>query len=540
MFGLKSITSLVSAFAAVFVLTTAASAQSGSQTIISSDDDGNTMVMQFTAPDYESLKTSDFTQRDVPLFTRILVLSSEQQIVVGSLIDDYLEAFRALTKELAVTAGPRAEFIPEGELLPDAAGGASASMAVDGGPMVEVNLDDLRDQLPADCSIGISIGVSSGSSVDGVEQPPTAEIEISLDAPDGEDISPEVQEKIRQRANEAVASIIRQYEERRAAEAAGEPLPPAPVIDSSTDFDRMKAEQAALQVKVEEFRRAKSRLRETFVANAQGTLAVDQLPRWPALERALTRDRSLPKGQLSGESVDLVKLVDAQKLSETEMQQLATVIEAYELELDSALRQRDAYLTDTDKKIDAFIAAHKPDQAIDIAERAAALRVAVRSANHRHAEQLASAMPAEQGVEFRAATQMAFYPSIPKQTRGQKLFASALKLEGLSPETVAAIDALESSYENELASLHQQLRAAIDREEPLQRKRSLENLKRSMNNEPMVEPNHEDPIQTLGGRRLALDDRYREQVTGLLTPEQVAVLPKPRSRNGPIVIKSGA
>jgi len=46
-------------------------------------------------------------------------------------------------------------------------------------------------------------------------------------------------------------------------------------------------------------------------------LTEDQQVLWPPLQRQLTRDRLLPKGRLSGETVDVMGLVEQQEFDDT-------------------------------------------------------------------------------------------------------------------------------------------------------------------------------------------------------------------------------
>ena len=49
----------------------------------------------------------------------------------------------------------------------------------------------------------------------------------------------------------------------------------------------------------------KARLKQRFVENLRSVLSDEQQERWPKLERAMRREKELPRGLLSGESVDL-------------------------------------------------------------------------------------------------------------------------------------------------------------------------------------------------------------------------------------------
>jgi hypothetical protein len=375
---------------------------------------------------------------------------------------------------------------------------------------------------------------------------PSAQVSVSIDPPAGEEISPELIDKIKARADEMAAKITEAIQnQREAAEVGGDEPPPADVVVG--DVDQWQARQAELLAQIEDFRKAKAQLRAKFVTEAQATLAQEQIARWPALERALTRERSLPKGRLAGETTDLTKILDSMHLSDGRLESISPLIEAYEMSLDSALKSRDAYLVDANRNIDAAIAEQKPDRAVQIADRAADLRVAVRAVNHSSAVQIAQALGGDDGAAFELAALKAFYPNVYQTTRGQKMFAAADKISNLDPATRAALDDLEKSYEAELANLNQQIRGVIDREQPLESKRSIERLKRTMEGADAPPDPHgditsersEDPIRQAMAKRAELDDKYLNLASKVLTPEQAAGLPKPRTHKGPIVIQSG-
>ncbi len=542
---------------------TIARAQDGSSVMVRRDDSGATRVMHFSMPNLEALRAPDFQPRDLPIFNDRLVLSDPQSEIIDKLIDAYVKDFQALTKDLATVAGPNAEFSPEnaddGNQPPAGPGKRMGAGGPGGLGAPGANFADIEGLLPPGSSIGISVGLSmnqdDGLDADGgggaAPAPPTpqAQVQVSVDTPGGEEIPQDLIDKIQERANEVAKQVVEQFQAQQEAKAAGKPMPGAPkgAAVQMLDADNLEAHQAELQAKIEDFLKAKARLRAQFVTNAQANLAEPQVARWPALERALTRARSLPKGRIAGESTDLLKVLNESKPTESQLATLAPHIDAYELALDSALKQRDEFLADANQRIDQAIGEQKPDKAISIADRAADVRVAVRTVNLQAMEQFAQAMGNDGGSAFRAAALKAFYPSVYQQTRGQRAFAAIGKMDGMPADATAALADLRRTYDAELATANDHLRQTIDREQPKERMRGLEQLKRTMAGEDAADPHEpfaerekpEDPIKDAMERRADLDDRYLKNVAALLPADKAAELPKPRTRKGPLIIRSG-
>jgi hypothetical protein len=88
----------------------------------------------------------------------------------------------------------------------------------------------------------------------------------------------------------------------------------------------------------------KKKLREDFLGNVRGTLSDTQVENWSRLERALRREKSLPLGELSGESLDLTLIVRETQPSPLALDAASAAIEQYEVALDESLAARDTAL----------------------------------------------------------------------------------------------------------------------------------------------------------------------------------------------------
>ena len=557
----------------------------GSRTIVRGNPDGSHEVLLLTAPDYTNLRTPDFTARDLPLMKRKLVLSEEQASVINRLIEQYIESFRKLTKELAAATAPEAEYIPShkppespeppqskspeskspesespaSETENAAASGAGGAKPSDG-PM-QMNLDGIDLPPSVNVSIGVSISTSRSDDPNVPAPPPQVKVGVTLDDPEGDEIPQQTLDKIRERANQVVASMVEHLMAEEAARQAGE-APKKPVIEATDDFATIKADHDGLMLKVDEFLKAKAQLRAQFVLDAQASLADVQAARWPSLERALYRERSLPKGQLPGESVDLVKIIEGLGLSEEQLESIASEIESFEMALDAALRQRDALLATATQKIDEAIANRKPDLALSLTDRVTSHRLAVRNVNQTHIDLFASVLgnpptPAPApgtgpgmgtardpapgiGESFRLAALSACYPNVYTQTRGRKMFAVVMKMGDLDEQVRRDIAGLEAAYDAELAVINEQLRTTTDRERARGARQGIEHLKDSMEGTQSSAIDREDPVRALIIRRAELDDRYLNLVSPLVGAERAAALPKPRKNRDPIRIESGA
>jgi hypothetical protein len=537
----------------------AARAQSGQQAIILRDDGQvQPTVAYFATPDFAELRQPDFMKRDLPIFKDRLVLSDEQRAAVERQIEAYLAEFEKLMLEMLPKAPPGVTLDLGGGGMDGGHGAAAGDPHQAGEGEGEwtfdfAALEDMEGELPEGMGIGVDVRIGMPGP-DG-EQPegdaPPSSVEVRIEPAEGQEVPEEVRKKLADEAAKIAEEVTRKIQERHAqGDAAGEPHALlVPGVGPGFSLEDMKAYHEEMEEKADDFRSAKASLRQSFVNEVQGTiLAEPQIERWPSLERALLRSKSLPKGRLSGERTDLVKLLGSMELTDGERAAIAEQSEFYELALDHALRQRDAYVTDAHDEISKAMQEKDPDKALSIVDRAAALRIAVRSVNAQFAELIASLMPKAAGDEFRSLVLRNAYPRVYGKTYGQKCFEAVQKIEGVESKTLSAIGDLEKAYALELESMNTQVRQAIDKHQPLEPRQPIEHLKSVMEQRggaPEVGgamfATHQDadPIREAFDRRRSLDDRYVKLIREMLAPEQAEQLPKApsRKRMEPVVIE---
>ena len=508
--------------------------QGRAQVMMWGKPDGTHEVLRLTLPDYKVLRTPDFTARDLPLMTRTLVLSQEQVNLAGALIEKHLEQFRALTKKFAAQMDENdAEYVPELEALQPADARPEDDVSE------SMNIEEFKLDLPPTSNVQVGHSIHRAAPDPNTPPPPPeVKVEVTIDSPEGEEIPQKIIDKIRERADQVAARMVERLAAEDAAKHAGQPAA-KPRFDIDSGYEALKAQHEEMMAQVEDFIQSKQRLRAQFVSEMLAVLAEVQSQRWPVFERAIYRERHLPEGELPGESIDLVKVIDEMKLRDEQLQSIGETLESYEITLDSALRQRDGYIATSEGKIDEAIVRRKPDAALTIVDRVSALRVAVRGVNQQHMTRIAAALGPELGETFRVTALKACYPNIYVTTRGRKMFAEVRKMSDLDEQTRRSILELETAYEAELANVNEQIRATTDREKPLEGREHIEALKNSMEGQPWGN-GRQNPIRGMILKRAALDDRYLELVSQLLGEERAVTLPKPRKNREPIQIESGS
>ena len=108
-------------------------------------------------------------------------------------------------------------------------------------------------------------------------------------------------------------------------------------VDASGDG---RAIMERMMQPLEAWEQDKELLADQFLANVRTQLSPVQEARWPALERALRREKDLPQSELSGEGLDLVAVLARVQVPPQVLEAIAPTIDQYETDLDRALLAR--------------------------------------------------------------------------------------------------------------------------------------------------------------------------------------------------------
>lgn len=279
----------------------------------------------------------------------------------------------------------------------------------------------------------------------------------------------------------------------------------------------------------------KAALTAKFLDDVKSQLGPTQLERWPSFERALRRERMLPEGELSGETVDVLMIVNRMQPTSAEEQALRPVLDRFEIALDEALQARTAKQESIRQPLEQAIEAKDYDRQADLLEQGVHAGLPVRAANEDAIAAIAAAF-GERGGEFRQLAMKAAYPDVFRPHPVMTLMEQARKLDSLTEDQGRQIDELMAEFQVVVDDSNARVLAAVREEEPkAPRKRAAAAAERRAKGSVGAAPKPVDPVVSARADRDRAGDPFRERLMAILTEEQRAQLPggpRPQSREG--------
>ncbi len=298
-------------------------------------------------------------------------------------------------------------------------------------------------------------------------------------------------------------------------------------------FDEMRDELSGRDVKrimtlvfvpFNEWRGEKEILRQEFMENVKVVLTDDQLELWPSLERRLLREKSLSKGRIAGERINLLHVVRDLRLDRPMLEGLQPLLLTYELDLDQALRRRNELLVSSQEAVIRAMREQDGALGVSVVRRQIETRIAVRDTNDRYIELIAAALPETLGLQFREMARERAYPRVFRPTIEHRIFRAAMALKDLEPSVLAAVEELHRAYLGELRRVNEDLLRQLRTSEPEIAVQRAESFARRLRGEATPKTRRDSTRLDMTPRR-DLGHRYAKLLEGLLTPEQFALLP---------------
>lgn len=278
------------------------------------------------------------------------------------------------------------------------------------------------------------------------------------------------------------------------------------------------------------WRNEKERMLEKFVADLRSQLGDQQMERWPVFERALRRERDLPDGDISGESVNLWSVLAQMQLGAAETENVRPALQAYELALDAALVTRSRKMAELENELRDAMLTMDYERGAAVQDRIMALRVQVRAANDAGIDAIAAAL-GPRGEEFRRQALEAGYPDAYRKHPLFQLMDTVMKLDSLTPEQAQQVEALRAEFEVACRDMSGRFYEMLRAEEPKEPRRKVQAMLDRRAGEARSAPstpqgaNQADPIVKLRVERDRMGEPFRERLMAILTPEQQAELP---------------
>lgn len=268
----------------------------------------------------------------------------------------------------------------------------------------------------------------------------------------------------------------------------------------------------------------KDTLREQLFSSVQTVLTNEQMLKWPSFLRRMTRVKTLSKGRLSGESIDLFYVLRDMRLPSSLINTIQPVLHDYEINLDYALNARNASFVLAQQTLLDSIADLNKGTDTRVAERQIKLRVAIRDVNNQSRELIADALQEKAGDIFHRLALERAYPTIFRRSMLQKLLSAALDLEDLEEDKLQEIRDFSQEYMTELVELNSVMLQDLLVSEPREMLDKIEAFKaRSRGQKPTRTTSRSRNAQF---RINELSTPFITRLQDLLTQEQFASLPQ--------------
>ncbi len=268
--------------------------------------------------------------------------------------------------------------------------------------------------------------------------------------------------------------------------------------------------------------RLKKQMRDEFETDLVAVLTEEQLELWPPLQRQLIRDRLLPRGRLSGETLDVMGLVDEQEYADEVLLALLPALKTWDVNVTDALMARDNQMVENQGVLMSSMRTMDVSTGIDVLKMQGRLAETVRFVNDTAVEQIVLLLPADKTNQFKAIAQQRSYPRIYRATRTDRAYEDALELEELIPETLQAIMNLQDSMDDEIAMANGQLLSATHRGESQEQIDRMNRFAQRMSGGTTERA--DNPIDHAEKAKREIEDRYLELLRDLLTEEQIEEL----------------
>jgi hypothetical protein len=266
-----------------------------------------------------------------------------------------------------------------------------------------------------------------------------------------------------------------------------------------------------------EFREQRDKLTAALMFDLQLTLGVDD-ERWGDVERLHRRIRALPgNAVLSGEGVDLVTLAEDMDIEGREG--VGELLRDYEVELDRAIRARDAAQAPIRRDPFAYFGPDAGDDAQEAVQDARDRSAAIRDLHRRFARQLRPRLEPDTADRLDREILERSFPRVYGQTTADQALETIDELDSLTPDQREQVAGLRERYARELAVANGRLAEAIEADEMESSIRPWWGRRgRPEQNPELAELNDE--------RRRVIEDAVAA-LRSILSDEQAEALPRP-------------
>lgn len=271
----------------------------------------------------------------------------------------------------------------------------------------------------------------------------------------------------------------------------------------------------------------RTKAEKSLLTDLQSLLTKDQQSQWDGVERAYRRDQGLKRGRLSGERMDVTRLVEEAKLDDKTAAAVGPVLEQYESALDHELATRNAVYDEIEKKVGDIMRSGNMEDAQKELDRARDAGLKVRDLNKRFARQVLEALPEDKRPEFSTQIKRATQPNVYRDSVLTRQLDAAAKFADLDETQKKAVDDLRARHAREYGQMQDRLAAAMEEQEL---KITASDLAGRFRGGPGGR--NTGPGQEIRDEMRAYEDGAAQQLKSVLKPAQFDQLPKDDGQGG--------
>ncbi len=261
--------------------------------------------------------------------------------------------------------------------------------------------------------------------------------------------------------------------------------------------------------------------------DVRAMLTPEQAELWPKLERDKRRERELLAGQLAGESVDLVEIVDQLGLGAAARAEVDPIVERYALDLDRVLAERQSHreaIRERGSTSDFAEMLRRSKESWEYSNK-------VREMNLQYGRKIAAVLPSDQADRFAEMVRQKTFPMIyGEPSWALRAIDAALKLDDLDAAQRTAVESMKESVARELENLNKAMESAWRQRE--EDNASGKGLFTGRGNAIQIAIQSEDkPKDDRGGfdglmkQRRELEEATEGKLRALLSPSQAEKIP---------------
>lgn len=274
------------------------------------------------------------------------------------------------------------------------------------------------------------------------------------------------------------------------------------------------------------------KLEKGFFDDFKSLLNTKQQESWPAIERHRRREKGMRFGFISGQTVDLVKVIQAIKIDPKSVTGLSDQLEQYEVAMDREVQsfeklQKDQEKMQADFDFDMSKLNEIMAKAKEMMKKAMDAGKGMRDVNRQYERLIEPLLPEDQRPKFEAEVNRRTHPRIFKESYATEAINAALGFSDLSGDQKTTLAEIKASYAQELAASNKRWASATEEREDKTGGQMIEMMDSMWGGQGGDDAKSvKEAAERARSDRKELDKQTKNKVLALLSEEQKKRLPE--------------